>query len=145
MLGLRHAAVWVMGLVSASVSVASCIINDYFDLPVDSLNAPSKPLPSGAVTPDGALLLGGGIYAAVLVAACLMAHPGLRLIVAASATATLLYTPVLKRISFIKNATVAAVIAAAPLAGALAAGAGGPGVHAVFMPCAFVFLAVLYR
>ena len=144
-LGLRHVAVWVMGLVSAGVSAASCILNDYWDCGVDSLNAPTKPLPAGLVSPDAALLLGGGIYAAVLVAACLMAHPGVRLIVAASATATLLYTPLLKRISFVKNATVAATIAAAPLAGALAAGAGRQGLHAVVMPCAFVFLAVMYR
>lgn len=36
---------------------------------------------------------------------------------------TLLYTPVFKRITAVKNACVAAVIAAAPLSGAVAAGA----------------------
>ena len=46
----------------------------------------------------------------------------LRLIVAASAGATLAYTPVLKRLPGIKNATVASIVAASPLAGALAAG-----------------------
>ena len=47
----------------------------------------------------------------------------LRGVVALSAAATLLYTPVLKRLTGVKNAAVAAVIALAPLAGALAAGA----------------------
>lgn len=46
----------------------------------------------------------------------------LRAIVAASAAATLLYTPVLKRICCVKNAVVAATIAASPLAGGLASG-----------------------
>ena len=43
------------------------------------------------------------------------------MVIALSAAATLLYTPVLKRLTGIKNATVAAVITASPLAGALAA------------------------
>ena len=48
--------------------------------------------------------------------------PALRAIVAFSAAATLLYTPVLKRMTFIKNLAVAAVIALTPLTGALALG-----------------------
>ena len=48
--------------------------------------------------------------------------PLLRLIIAFSAAATLLYTPVLKRVTFIKNLAVAAVIALTPVTGALALG-----------------------
>ena len=67
--------------------------------------------------------------------------PGLRFLVAASAAATLAYTPVLKRLPLGKNVTVAAVVAAALAAGALATGAvsglrargGVGGVHA--RPC----------
>ena len=44
--------------------------------------------------------------------------PGLRFLVAASAAATLAYTPVLKRLPLGKNVTVAAVVAAALAAGA---------------------------
>ncbi len=47
----------------------------------------------------------------------------LRSIITASAAATLLYTPLLKRLCVVKNACVAAVIAASPVAGAVAAGA----------------------
>jgi 4-hydroxybenzoate polyprenyltransferase len=53
----------------------------------------------------------------------LQGQPLLRTVIALSAAATLLYTPLLKRLTGIKNATVAAVITASPLAGALAAGA----------------------
>ena len=49
--------------------------------------------------------------------------PLLRAIVAFSAAATLLYTPLLKRLTGVKTAAVAAIIALSPLAGALAAGA----------------------
>ena len=48
--------------------------------------------------------------------------PTLRAIIAASAAATLLYTPVLKRLTFVKNMAVASVIALTPLTGALALG-----------------------
>ena len=47
----------------------------------------------------------------------------LRSVIAASAGLTILYTPVLKRMTAVKNLVVAAIIAASPLAGALAAGA----------------------
>ena len=49
--------------------------------------------------------------------------PALRIIIAASAAATLLYTPLLKRLTLVKNVAVAAVIALSPVSGALAAGA----------------------
>lgn len=54
---------------------------------------------------------------------CAQEPPLLRFIIAFSAGATLLYTPLLKRMTGIKNISVAAVIALSPVAGALAAGA----------------------
>ena len=47
----------------------------------------------------------------------------LRVVIAGSAAITLLYTPFLKHLCVIKNASVALVIASSPIAGALAAGA----------------------
>ena len=74
-----------------------------------------------------------------------MVSPGVRAITAASAAATVLYTPLLKRLPLVKTCTVAAVISAAPLAGALAAGAGAAGLHAVAPACAFLFLTISCR
>jgi 4-hydroxybenzoate polyprenyltransferase len=36
-----------MGLISGGMVIASCVVNDYFDLKIDASNAPGKPLPSG--------------------------------------------------------------------------------------------------
>lgn len=47
----------------------------------------------------------------------------LRSVIATSAGLTVMYTPLLKRMTAIKNIVVAAIVAASPLAGALAAGA----------------------
>eukprot|EP00775_Hariotina_reticulata_P009119 gene9119-9288_t len=120
---VQSLGVWVMGLISGSIAVASVVVNDYFDLKIDATNAPDKPLPSGAIAPDTAILLSCLLYCGCLIAACLMEPSRLRSIVAFSAAATLLYTPLFKRLTAIKNATVAMVIALAPIAGALAAGA----------------------
>ncbi len=48
---------------TAGVAAGSCLINDYFDFAsgTDQLNAPHKPLPSGTVKPDVAVLVAGGL------------------------------------------------------------------------------------
>ncbi len=114
-----------MSLVSGGVAVASVVVNDYFDYPVDLRNAPHKPLPSGRVKPDVALLFSSAIYCAVLIGACFMDNAAQRAIVAYSAAATLLYTPLFKRLTAVKNAAVASVVALAPIAGARRRGGGG--------------------
>lgn len=35
-------AVWLMALLSGGVAVASCVVNDYFDMRSDTINAPHK-------------------------------------------------------------------------------------------------------
>jgi 4-hydroxybenzoate polyprenyltransferase len=142
---LLSAKVFIMGLLSTAIAGASCLINDYFDADVDLVNAPAKPLPSGRTSPEHALFFAASSYILVLLAACLLPDAKMRLIVAASVAITLLYSPILKRISLVKNAAVAATIAAAPLTGALAAGAAGSHLHATLVPCGFLFMAVCYR
>lgn len=138
-------SVWFMSLISAGIAVASVVVNDYFDLKLDTTNAPDKPLPSGAIAPDAALLLSSVLYCGCLIAACLMEPSRLRSIVAFSAAATLLYTPLFKKLTAIKNATVATVIALAPLAGALAAGAGDAGLLRLAPATLFAFSGVMFR
>jgi 4-hydroxybenzoate polyprenyltransferase len=45
--GVQRWSVWFMSLISAGIAVASVVVNDYFDLKLDTTNAPDKPLPSG--------------------------------------------------------------------------------------------------
>jgi geranylgeranylglycerol-phosphate geranylgeranyltransferase len=45
-------------LCALGLSGAALVVNDYFDYEVDRINAPERPLPSGAVTRREALLLG---------------------------------------------------------------------------------------
>lgn len=82
-------------------------------------------------------------YVAVLMAACLMEQPAVRAIVAFSAGATLLYTPLFKRVTIIKNALVASVIALAVLGGAIAAGSVSAGVPLSIHVHVYVYLCSL--
>jgi len=85
------------------------------------------------------------MYSAILAAACLMNSMSLRSVIATSAGLTILYTPILKSVTMVKNVVVAAIIAASPLAGALAAGAAGEQLRGVILTCVFAFLGVVYR
>ena len=46
---------------SACLYLAGMVWNDYFDIDQDRRERPTRPLPSGAVTPRAAALLGGGL------------------------------------------------------------------------------------
>ena len=120
---LASPRVWHAALSSAAIALGSMVVNDYFDVPNDRINAPEKPLPSGRVSVDGALLLGGALYLSALVAAAWLEPRELRLLVACSAAVTLAYTPVIKKVALAKTAAVAGVIALSPAAGALAVSA----------------------
>ena len=126
-------------MIAAGVAVGSVVVNDYFDflVGVDTINSPDRPLPSGIIRPDIALLITLLFYVSVLVAGCLMEPPALRShtisaisdsncryrqIIAFSATGTLLYTPFLKSLTLVKNLLVASITALSPISGALAAG-----------------------
>ena len=47
----------IFGLITGfSITAASMVLNDYVDLPVDRINAPTRPLPSGQISPRAALI-----------------------------------------------------------------------------------------
>lgn len=142
---LTHGRLWAATAATGAIALGSMVINDFFDRVSDAVNAPHKPLPSGRVPPDGALLFGGGLYLTTLVGAAWMEPAALRFLVAGSAGVTLVYTPVLKRIPGLKTASVAAVIAAAPAAGAIAIVGATAGITVAAPAVAFAFAAISHR
>jgi geranylgeranylglycerol-phosphate geranylgeranyltransferase len=63
----------VLGFVSVFfISGSALILNDYFDLEVDKVNMPERPLPAGILSPVDALVLTGVAIAAGLIAALLI-------------------------------------------------------------------------
>ena len=148
---LTNSRVWHVALSTAAIALGSMVVNDYFDVPNDRINAPTKPLPSGQVSVDGALVFAGSLYLSTLVAAAWLEPRELRLLVASSAAVTLAYTPVLKKIALAKTAAVAGVIALSPAAGALASVASSSSsltaasLAAVAPACWLAFFAVAGR
>ena len=65
-----------MGAASASVALASCAINDYFDWRLDALNDATKPIPSGLIAPDRALLVAALLYICLLALTCMVPNVG---------------------------------------------------------------------
>ncbi len=127
-------------LSTAVATAAGNVINDYYDLDIDSINKPRRPIPSGGVTPRAAVAL----YAALLVAlaACMTRLPAAQSWwIAAWAVLLHLYSWKAKRIYLVGNILVAAVVSSAFLLGAFAAGNTAAGA----VPAVFTFFFVLGR
>ncbi|MEA5037622.1 1,4-dihydroxy-2-naphthoate octaprenyltransferase [bioreactor metagenome] len=52
------------------ICAAGNVLNDYFDLEIDKVNRPDRPIPSGAVTPRGALVWAALLFGAGIIAVC---------------------------------------------------------------------------
>ncbi len=111
------------------------VINDYFDLEIDRINKPKRPLPSGAVTRRAALtfwiiLSSSGLFLNLFL-------PSTAGIIAIGAAAIIFfYSKVLKRTPLFGNLTVGALTALAFIYGGAAVGNIGRAV----MPAVFAFL-----
>ncbi|HEX6790879.1 MAG TPA: geranylgeranylglycerol-phosphate geranylgeranyltransferase [Candidatus Krumholzibacteria bacterium] len=137
----RAGGVVTAALLAALVTGAGNILNDCFDIDIDRINKPRRPLPSGRITRRAAL----GWYAAISI----LATAGAAFLVP-RATGTLimgwevalaLYAAVCKRWLVAGNVLVATISSSAFFAGALLA--GNP--RAALVPAAIAFAFVCCR
>lgn len=70
--GLPPAAAYVGAASAALLNAASNIINQYFDLEIDRINKPGRPLPSGRISIRAAWVFDAFLYAAAFVTASLV-------------------------------------------------------------------------
>jgi geranylgeranylglycerol-phosphate geranylgeranyltransferase len=107
---------------SAGIGAVGYVANDLVDLEADRLDHPGRPLPSGALSPAVARLVGGTLGGLGLAAAWVAGRAVFAIGLAALAV-MLVYSPLLKRRGLVGNGAVA-VVASLPLVfGAAAAGA----------------------
>ena len=116
-------------VVGALVGSASNADNDVLDVEIDRVNRPDRPVTSGAVTPAGARMMWLSLTALALLLAVAVSVD-VAALAAASAVLLGAYNRWLKGLPLVGNVAVAAVIAAAPLLGALAVEAVPPAVVA---------------
>jgi 4-hydroxybenzoate polyprenyltransferase len=82
-------------LAAATLNAGNNALNQIYDLEIDRINKPARPLPSGRVTIRSAWVFTGGAYAAALALAWLVAPGGRRecfWLVLAAAAATFIYS-----------------------------------------------------
>ena len=140
----RHAPVqgWLgVAVLAAIVTGAGNILNDYFDLPIDRINKPRRPLPSERITPRAALVWYGVLSLAVTVAAVWLVPRDVALLIIAWEVALAVYAGWCKRWLVLGNLLVAAISSSAFFAGAMVA--GNP--RAAVIPAAIAFAFVLCR
>ncbi|MEM2025840.1 MAG: geranylgeranylglycerol-phosphate geranylgeranyltransferase [Desulfurococcaceae archaeon] len=115
-------ASWLLFASAFLFTSASMAINDYFDREVDKLNQPGRPIPSGKVKPEEALLLSLALLSAGLAVSALLGPGPFAIAVAASAL-LVAYSACLKRLGLLGNAAVSFCVALTFMYGSAASSA----------------------
>lgn len=124
------------------ITAAGNVINDYFDLEIDRINRPDRPIPSGMVSPMAARCLAVTLFLAGILAA--LFTPLLCLsIVVINSLVLVLYAAKLKGMPVVGNAAVAYLAASIFLFGG--AFAGGDALVQIVPLAAITFLATMVR
>jgi geranylgeranylglycerol-phosphate geranylgeranyltransferase len=139
--GEGGAVLIVTAVLAALVTGTGNILNDCFDLAVDRINKPGRPLPSGRITPRAAIAWYMLISVAVTTAAAILVPRAVGALIIAWQLALACYARWLKRSLLAGNLVVAAISASAFLAGALVAGHA----MAALIPGLIAFFFVLCR
>ena len=113
---LRLAMLSAIGL-----GAAGNVANDLADRDIDAINRPNRPLPSGAVSPNVAIALGGILGGLGLLAAW-MVDRQLFILAAAALLVMIVYSPLLKPHGVLGNLAVALIASVPMIYGALSVG-----------------------
>jgi geranylgeranylglycerol-phosphate geranylgeranyltransferase len=122
------------------ITVSTNAWNDYIDIEIDRINKPKRPLPSGMISPRGALIFSVAGSAVSLIIAAFINQPAF-LIALGSNILLYLYSWKLKCTVLLGNATVAAIVGLCFIFGGVAAGDTKP----TLMLAATVFVALMGR
>jgi geranylgeranylglycerol-phosphate geranylgeranyltransferase len=128
-------------VLAALVTGAGNILNDCFDLEVDRINKPGRPLPSGRMTTRAAIAWYMALSIIVTSAAAWLVPRNVGALIIAWQIALGIYARWCKRWLVVGNLLVAAISCSAFLAGALVAGNAG----AALIPGLIAFMFVLCR
>ena len=136
--GDSAAAVWPTALCTALVTGAGNIVNDYYDISIDRVNKPHRPLPSGRMSASSAGMLYAAASALITVAAFAFLPFRILLLVLFWQLALYAYARWVKRVFAVGNVLVAAITSSVFLAGALVAGDARAAVVPIAIAMAFV-------
>lgn len=136
--GRSAADVWPAALLTALTTGAGNVINDYYDVQIDRINKPRRPLPSERMSTRTALVLYAVSTAVITAGAFAFLPLKLALLVVAWEVALHVYARWAKRVFVAGNLLVASIASSAFLAGGVLTGNFGAVVVAIAI--AFVFI-----
>jgi 4-hydroxybenzoate polyprenyltransferase len=102
---------WISTLITNLIMSASMAINDIFDMEVDRINSPERPLITGEVSKKEAVRYTVGLLGLAEILGIRYLPLVLQYIIHFATIFTLIYTPVLKRILFVKNLSCGVIVA----------------------------------
>jgi 4-hydroxybenzoate polyprenyltransferase len=108
---LLHSPSFIVATVNTLLIMSgSMVINDIFDVEIDKINHPHRPLITGDITKTEAILIATTLFGLSQYLSCRFLAPGLQLLVFVSMITTIAYTPIFKRLPFVKNAVCATLV-----------------------------------
>jgi len=90
---------------------ASMVINDLFDIEIDKVNNPTRPLITGEITKTEAIVLSSVLLSITEILSFYFLSKNLQIITKISTINIIMYTPIFKKIPIIKNISCASIIA----------------------------------
>ena len=126
---------------------SNMVINDLFDLKIDRINNSDRPLVSGEIKIREAILLATILILSTELINIFLLPPKLQNPIHLSVLFTFIYTPILKKILFIKNISCALMVAYTVFFGGFVAynGSGNNKISFLYQIITFVFLGSLYN
>jgi geranylgeranylglycerol-phosphate geranylgeranyltransferase len=127
--------VWLACLTAAFITAAANAVNDYFDLDIDRINRPDRPIPSGAITSFEALVFSALFFVFGVMCGFLI-NRATFYSAAVFSLLLILYSAKFKRMVLVGNIVVSLATAFAFVYGGLAVGS----VRQAIFPAVFAFL-----
>lgn len=106
----QNSQLWISSFITVLIMSANMAINDIFDLEIDRINSPARPLVTGEISVNEAIRYTVGLIGMTEVLNIRFLPVRLHWIIHSAVVFTLIYTPVLKRILFLKNISCAIIV-----------------------------------
>ena len=132
--------IFLAALVTVLISSSANAWNDYLDIEIDKINQPQRPLPSGMVTPQAAIIFAAITALLSIIIAAFINQPAF-IIAIISNILLFLYSWKLKSTVLLGNFTVAFISAMSVMFGGIAAG----NVRPTIWLAVIIFVAILGR
>jgi geranylgeranylglycerol-phosphate geranylgeranyltransferase len=133
-LGITLAAAFIAFIVCGAGNIA----NDYYDLEIDKVNRPERPLPSGRIDPKPAHYYSLALFASGVLLATTINIPTLALAIFNSSLLYAYARDIKRSGGVLKNVTVSYLVASPVLFGGLAVGSGNSTLIFILVICAFL-------